>query len=353
MFKMTLYLLKRERKGLLIGLGINLLITILVGFHLVQNLPIEKLFVFYNLFLLLYIVDRFSVQMERCFSSEESIHFLQVPLSIHAMINAHLMALWIVYSIWFAMIWVLLRTPILGIYIAIYLVVSAFCLLSTVLSYAFKRFNFTGTFATAFTIVMSGFIGIILFWGLRIHIPYFYNIWIGVVSLALIVGGISYYFIGKRWSGESHKKVFSGVLTLTLIFSIVTYGVGQMTTYQNRVEDILPSAFEEDEAIQGQWYLAGIDYDSKAIDQVDVTTFAEGKLDLNQNYFLEVYPEGKTNATFKYTKGVLYDEVRKVASSYEVKRVLGETYLIVQWKGNAYSYRGKAPTYYVYKASLE
>lgn len=353
MFKMTLYLLKRERKGLLIGLGINLLITILVGFHLVQNLPIEKLFVFYNLFLLLYIVDRFSVQMERCFSSEESIHFLQVPLSIHAMINAHLVALWIVYSIWFAMIWVLLRTPILGIYIAIYLVVSAFCLLSTVLSYAFKRFNFTGTFATAFTIVMSGLIGIIIFSMFKMTIPFFYNIWVGVVSLALIIGGISYYHLGNRLSGASHRSVYKVVMTVALILSVGTYGIGQSITYQNRVVDTLPIAFEEDESIHGQWLLVGIDYDSKAIDSVDAAAYAQGKLDFNQYYLLEVFPKGKTNTNFKYTKGVLYDEVRKVASLYEVKRVSGETYLIVQWKGNAYSYRGKAPTYYVYKASLE
>lgn len=353
MFKLAFYILKRERKGLTLSLGLNLILIMMIRFDISFNLPIEKIYVFYTAFLLLFILERFSVQMEKQFASEESPYYLQIPMSMHRMLNGHLIAWALVYSIWFAMLFIVVKNNVFLLYFPLYVALASLCLFATALILVYSRFNLAKGYtslAAVFTMIMSGLIGFIVLSMLKIKLPFLYNPWIGILSLMVLIGGASYLFLGRQLGGPKHKRFYRGVFLMCILLSVTVYGIGQMITYQNRKVEVLPKDFIEDQALQRKWQLVGIDYDSRSFEAIDVAAFAEGKLDLNHYYELEVFALGETSTDLKYTKGYLYNERLEVSQAYVMKQHESNDFLLVQWKGKGYVYRGKEPVYYVYKA---
>lgn len=133
------------------------------------------------------------------------------------------------------------------------------------------------------------------------------------------------------------------------------------TKADTKLTDNTDYPFETDETVLGTW---------------DVCDYAHSIQDFNPDqtnpYFpkdslffrnISFYSEGKCNLTYAdgksysdpfytWTKGMVLAHYDKVSEHYEIKRIKGCDYLLVEWKSGDYTYGRRSPSFYVFKRNV-
>lgn len=172
----------------------------------------------------------------------------------------------------------------------------------------------------------------------------------------------------KKFNKKSYKLSALALAGLVLIGGSVLTGAKAAKaanaangTSQNSkvIEDNLDYDFVNDEEVVGKW---------QAVDFVkNEEDFTAGKKSWKDDLYLQeliFLPDGQmaqpvaegisSDETtpvkwFKWTKGIVMHYGDKTASSYKIKEINGEKYMIYQWKSGDYTMRGMTPWYYVLK----
>lgn len=187
-------------------------------------------------------------------------------------------------------------------------------------------------------------------------------------ELYLMPGGKKYWIISwtkgivKFKDKENQYKIINDKMFLTINSNydeeeskVAVYKKIDNKEYSEeeiRIEDSLDVEFIEDKNLIGFW---------KAVDYVNnPNSFNPNKKQYRDNLYLTdicISPDNnviisylKDNCAKKtsYTKGCIFNVVmNKTACNYEIKKILGKTYLIVEWKSGDYVYGKFISGYYV------
>ncbi|MHC4117450.1 MAG: hypothetical protein ACYSWO_08065 [Planctomycetota bacterium] len=112
-----------------------------------------------------------------------------------------------------------------------------------------------------------------------------------------------------------------------------------------RIADKIDYPFVSDRRVIGAW--KSVDFVRTKKDFKAGRRGWGGDLYLNHLVFEK---DGKIPRTgFTWTKGLVLSKKSKTASTYEIKRMGGATYLFFQWKSGDYTIRHREPSYYVLK----
>lgn len=167
----------------------------------------------------------------------------------------------------------------------------------------------------------------------------------------------------KKFKKSSYSK-----LSIIALTGIILMGGAVLTEAkaanvdvpkEQRIEDKLDYSFVNDEEVVGKW--EAVDFVEDESDFKPGTKSWEGDLYLKDLIFLNdgkmaqpIAEDIKSNETkpvkwLKWTKGIVMHSGDKTASSYKIKEIDGEKYMIYQWKSGDYIFRGEKPWYYVLK----
>ncbi|MHC4511507.1 MAG: hypothetical protein ACYTAO_21580 [Planctomycetota bacterium] len=112
-----------------------------------------------------------------------------------------------------------------------------------------------------------------------------------------------------------------------------------------RIADKIDYPFVNDLAVIGAW--KSVDFVDAKKDFKPARKNWAGDLYLNHLVFEKGGKMPRTGLT--WTKGLVLSKKSKTASTYEIKRTDGATYLFFQWKSGDYTIRHREPHYYVLK----
>jgi len=145
------------------------------------------------------------------------------------------------------------------------------------------------------------------------------------------IGGQKYMFF--EWKSGDY----------TIRHSKPKYYVLKKTAEIRRDNIDLP--FRDDPAVVGEW--ESVDFVEGPAKFDPAVKAWDGDLYLKEMVFL---PKGKgSKPWWTWTKGVVMHRGDKTASSYEIKKIKGQTFMFFEWKSGDYTLRGAKPFYYVLK----
>lgn len=169
----------------------------------------------------------------------------------------------------------------------------------------------------------------------------------------------------KKFNKTNYKKLSIIALAGIMLIggSILTEGkIANANSNVNKVqliEDKVDYDFVNDEEVIGKWEV--VDFVKNEEDFTTKKTSWKGGLPLKNLVFLKdgkmtqptigkITSDGVTPVEWlKWTNGIVMHLGDKTASSYKIKEINGEKYMMYQWKSGDYIERGQKPCYYVLK----
>ena len=119
--------------------------------------------------------------------------------------------------------------------------------------------------------------------------------------------------------------------------------------------DELPTGFEPDERVVGEWTACDFVADISGFDPENPRRreqlFWQKAEFLPDGRFIRGFSDGRSFAA-DYTRGVIRNERKRLAEAYRLETIGGAEYLFCQWKSGDYVWGGREPCWYVFRRSV-